>query len=308
MYSGKEDPVKVTEKGGAEPWGEAFTPLPRRQVVLTMAGVMLALFLASLDQTIVATAMPRIISDLEGFDRFTWVSTSYLVASTAVVPIVGRLGDMYGRKWFYIAGIAVFLVGSVLAGLSQSMTQLIVFRGVQGIGGGAMMASAVIAIGDLFPPAERGKYQGVLGAVFAVSSIIGPTLGGFVTDQLSWHWIFFINLPLGIPVLALFVLYFPQVVRSKTKHRLDYLGMSALVLTVVPLLLALSWGGVQYEWVSGQVLGLLVFASAMALVFVAIEQRATEPIMPLWIFRDPTVSVCLVLSQPNCWQDRDGEA
>ena len=149
--------MEVTEKGGVEPWGQAFTPLPRRQVVLTMAGVMLALFLASLDQTIVATAMPRIIADLEGFDRFTWVSTAYLMASTAVVTIVGRLGDIYGRKWFYIAGITVFLIGSVLAGLSQSMTQLIVFRGVQGIGGGAMMASAMIAIGDLFRPAERGQ-------------------------------------------------------------------------------------------------------------------------------------------------------
>lgn len=275
---------------------EEFKPLPKKQLVLTLAGVMLALFLASLDQTIVATAMPRIIADLEGFDRFTWVTTAYLLASTTVLPIVGKLTDMYGRKWFFISGMGVFLAGSVLAGLSQDMTQLIVFRGVQGIGGGTMLAISFIAVADLFPAEERGKYQGMLGAVFALSSVIGPTLGGFVTDQLSWHWIFYINLPLGIPVIVLFIAFFPQISPGAREHRLDYAGIAALVLTVVPLLLALSWGGVQYPWVSGQVLGLLAFGSTMVLVFVAVETKVADPIMPLWVFRYPSVAISLLVT------------
>ena len=296
MSSHSEEPTNSPRYAGSDLAEEQFTPLPRKQLILTLAGVMLALFLASLDQTIVATAMPRIIADLEGFDRFTWVTTAYLLASTTVLPIVGKFTDMYGRKWFFIAGIATFLAGSVLAGLSQDMTQLIIFRGVQGIGGGTMMAISFIAVADLFPAEERGKYQGMLGAVFALSSVIGPTLGGVVTDQLSWHWIFYINLPLGIPVLALFVVFFPQISPASREHRLDYWGIAALVLTVVPLLLALSWGGAQYDWVSGQVLGLLIFGSVMVLVFVAVERRAADPIMPLWVFRYPSVGVSLLVT------------
>jgi EmrB/QacA subfamily drug resistance transporter len=295
MSLSKDGAVRAQGTGEESAEGARAQPLPRRQVLLTMAGVMLALFLASLDQTIVATAMPRIIADLEGFDRFTWVTTAYLVASTTVVPIVGRLTDMYGRKWFYIAGIAVFLLGSALAGLSQTMTQLIIFRGLQGIGGGVMMASAFIAVADLFPPEERGKNQGLLGGVFGLSSVIGPALGGAVTDHLSWHWIFFINLPLGIPVVALFIAFFPQSRPSEGRQHLDYLGIVTLVLTVVPLLLALSWGGVQYEWGSGQVLGLLAFAALTGAVFVAIESRVADPLIPLSIFRYPVVSVSLLV-------------
>ena len=155
-----------------------------------MAGVMLGLFLASLDQTIVGTALPRIVADVGGFDRFTWITSAYIVASTTVVPIVGRLSDMYGRKVFYVAAVVVFLVGSALAGLSQTMNQLIAFRAIQGIGGGALMSLAFVAVGDLFPPADRGKYQGFVAGVFGMSSVIGPTLGGFITDTLSWNWLF----------------------------------------------------------------------------------------------------------------------
>ena len=259
-----------------------------------MSGVLLAMFLASLDQTVVVTAIPRIIADLDGFDRFTWVTTAYLLASTTVVPIVGKLSDMYGRKWFFVFGIAIFLVGSVLAGLSQNMTQLIIFRGVQGIGGGTIMANSLITVADLFPPEERGKYQGLLGSVFALSSLFGPTVGGFITDQLSWHWVFFINLPVGIPITALFIVLFPRVNPSKRERRMDITGIATLIFAVVPLLLALSWGGSQYDWVSAQILGLFGFASAMTLVFLANERRAYEPIMPLWIFSHPTVTISLI--------------
>ena len=275
--------------------GEASQPMPRRQVVLTLAGVMLAMFLSSLDQTIVGTAMPQIIADLGGFAHYTWVTTAYLVGSTTVVPIVGRLTDMYGRKWFYIAGIAIFLLGSALSGLSQTMTQLIVFRAFQGIGGGIMIANAFIVIGDLFPPAERGKYQGLISAVFGLSAVIGPALGGFVTDNLSWHWIFYINFPIGVPVIVLFVRLFPQTQVSRQQHKLDYLGVIALILSVIPIMLALSWGGSQYEWASPQVTGSLAIGGVMALTFVMIERRAAEPIIPLAIFSNPVVSISLLV-------------
>ena len=255
---------------------------------------MLALFLASLDQTIVSTAMPRIIADLGGFDRFTWVTTAYLVASTTVVPIVGRLSDLYGRKAFFLGGICVFLVGSVLAGVSQSMNQLIAFRAIQGIGGGTIMAMSMTTVGDLFSPAERGKYQGIVAGVFGLSSVIGPTLGGFITDSLSWNWVFYVNLPLGLPVIALFIRFFPNVRPMRRIHRLDYAGMALLALVVIPLLIGLSLGGIQYEWLSPQIVGILVFAALMILTLVMVERRASDPIMPLSIYSNRTVSVSLV--------------
>ena len=222
-----------------------------------MGGLMLALFLASLDQTVVSTAMPRIIADLGGFDRFTWVTTAYLVASTTTVPIVGRLSDLYGRKAFFLGGIAVFLVGSVLAGVSQSMDQLIV-SGDPGHRRGSMMALSFTTVGDLFPPSERGKYQGLVAAVFGLSSVIGPTLGGFITDTLSWNWVFYVNVPLGLPVIALFIRFFPNTRPEKRTFQLDYAGMGLLVLVVVPLLIGLSLAGVQFEWLSLQIVGILV--------------------------------------------------
>ena len=259
-----------------------------------MGGLMLAIFLASLDQTVVSTAMPRIIADLGGFDRFTWVTTAYLVASTTTVPIVGRLSDLYGRKVFFLGGITVFLVGSVLAGVSQSMDQLIAFRAIQGIGGGSMMALSFTTVGDLFPPAERGKYQGVVAAVFGLSSVIGPTLGGFITDNLSWNWIFYVNVPLGLTVIALFIRFFPNTRPERRTVRLDYAGMALLVLVIVPLLIGLSLGGVQYEWLSLQIVGILVFAAAMTVTFIVVERRADDPIMPLSIYANPVVRISLV--------------
>lgn len=273
---------------------ESFEALDRSRVFVTLGGVMLAMFLGSLDQTVVGTAMPRIIADLGGFDRYTWVTTAYLMTSTSVLPIVGRLTDIYGRKWFYIAGIIIFLIGSALSGLSQTLNQLIVFRAFQGIGGGIMVANAFIVIGDLFPPSERGKYQGLVTAVFGLSSIVGPILGGFITDNLSWHWIFYINLPLGIPVIAAFVRYFPNIRPRRAKHELDYLGMVILVLCVISLILGLSWGGVQYEWASAQVVGALAIAAILAIAFIGIESRAAEPIMPLSMFTNSVSTISMI--------------
>ena len=188
----------------------------------------------------------------------------------------------------------IFLVGSVLSGLSQTMNQLIIFRAIQGVGGGIMMVNAFISVGDLFPPAERGKYLGFVAAVFGLSSVVGPTLGGFITDTLSWHWVFFVNIPLGVPVIALFARFFPNIRPSPSRHQLDYLGIVALIVAVVSLLLGLSWGGVQYEWASPQVIGALVVGGVVTAVFIAVELRVPEPIMPLEIYRNREVSLSLI--------------
>ena len=267
--------------------------LPRRQVIVTLVGVLLAMFLGSLDQTIVGTAMPRIIADLGGFAHYTWVTTAYLVTSTVVLPITGKLTDMYGRKHFYTAGITVFILGSLLSGLSQTMTQIIVFRGLQGIGAGIMMANAFIVIGDLFPPAERGKYQGLISAVFGISAIIGPTLGGFITDAFSWHLVFYINIPLGIGIIILFIFFFPNFRLGNLKHRIDYAGITALVVAIVPLLLALSWGGTEYPWASAPVIGMFALSAVAIILLPIIESRSDEPIIPLAIFRNPVVAVSI---------------
>jgi len=267
--------------------------LPRRQVILTLVGVLLAIFLGSLDQTIVGTAMPRIIADLGGFAHYTWVTTAYLVTSTVVLPITGKLTDMYGRKHFYTAGITVFILGSLLSGLSQTMTQIIIFRGLQGIGAGIMMANAFIVIGDLFPPAERGKYQGLISAVFGISAIIGPILGGFITDAFSWHWVFYINIPLGIGIIILFIFFFPNFRLGNLKHRIDYAGITALVVAIVPLLLALSWGGTEYPWASAPVIGMFALSAVAIILLPIIESRSDEPIIPLAIFRNPVVAVSI---------------
>ena len=270
--------------------------MPKRQVVLTMAGVMLALFLASLDQTVVGTAMPRIITDLGGFAQYTWVVTAYIIASTVTLLIAGKLSDMYGRKWFLVGGIVVFIVGSILCGTSQTMTQLILFRALQGIGAGAIMGMAFITVADLFPPHERGKYVGLLTGVFGLSSIIGPTLGGYITDNLSWNWVFYINIPFGVLIMLLFIFFFPHLRPGVRKHRVDYAGMITLILSVVPFMLALTWAGVDYDWLSFPILFMFGFSLAMLLLFIVIESRAKEPILPLWIFRNRIVSVASIVT------------
>jgi len=273
----------------AQPIG--LRSLPRQQVIVTFVGVMLAMFLGSLDQTVVGTAMPRIISDLGGFSHYTWITTVYIITSAVTIPITGKLTDMYGRKSFYIGGLGVFVLSSFLCGLSNTMTQIIVFRGVQGIGAGIMMANAFTVIGDIFPPAERGKYQGFMSGIFGLASIIGPTLGGYLTDSLSWHWVFFVNIPLGILIIILFIFFFPNFRPDSLKHNIDYPGLVLLILMVAPAMLALSLGGVEYAWGSPQIAGMFILSAVMLALFIFVESRSKEPIIPLSLFRNRIVAV-----------------
>lgn len=265
--------------------------LPKRQVIIAMAGTMLAMFLATLYMTVVSTAMPRIITDLGGFSQYTWVFTSYFIAEVISILIAGKLSDMYGRKWFYVACLSIFLAGSLLSGISQTMTQLIVFRVLQGIGGGGMMSLSFIVIADLFPPEERGKWQGAMSVVMVASTVIGPTLGGYLTDYLSWRWCFFINIPTGVAVAILFAFFYPHFQPASEKRKIDYAGAVITALAIVPLMLALTWGGADYSWLSPITLGLLGFSLAMFIIFFIVERRAEEPIMPLHLFRNRVVVV-----------------
>ncbi len=270
--------------------------LPRRQVALSLVCVGLAMFLAALSQTVVATIMPLMVADLGGFDFYTWPSTAYLVSATVAYPIVGRLSDIYGRRAFLIAGIATFIVGSALVGFSASMNQVIGFRVVQGIGGGIVMTCCYVSIADLFQPEDRGKYQGLLGAVYAVATVVGPVMGVFVAEWLSWHWAFLFIALAGVPVLVLTARIYPGSNALPGQRELDYLGMAALVLAVVPVVLALSSIGVLYAWDAPQSIGLLAFGLGMAVLFIAIESRARSPIMPLGIYRLRAVAVAVIVT------------
>lgn len=267
--------------------------MTKRQVRLTLAGVMLAMFLASLDQTIVATALPRIVADLGGFDRFTWVTTAYILASTTVVPLAGSASDVYGRKWLFVGAIAVFLVGSVLSAVSPSMDALIAFRAVQGIGGGMIMALSFVTIGDLFPPSERGKYQGLIAAMFGVSSILGPSLGGFITDNLSWQWIFIVNLPLGIPIVLAFIRFFPNVTLAK-ERKIDWAGAGLLVAAILPAMLALTWGASSSDWTQPRVIGGFVISAVALVAFLRFESRVADPLLPLHLFKGRVVGISMI--------------
>ncbi len=266
------------------------------ELISIMAGVMSAIFLAALDQTIVSTAMPRIIADLNGFEHYSWVFTAYMLTSTIVVPIIGKLSDIYGRKVTLLAGVAIFLAGSVVCGLAQSMVQLMLFRGFQGLGAGILMSGAFTAIGDLFPPAERGKWQGVIAGVFGLSSVAGPVLGGLITDNLSWRWVFYVNVPVGILAASIIFFLFPVFHRSGPRPPIDFAGATTLTLGLVPILLAFVWAGSLYPWVSPQILGLFGIGIAMLISFALVEQRAKEPIIPLDLFRNPifTISASVV--------------
>ena len=273
-----------------------FAPPPRRQVTLSLVCVGLAMFLAALSQTVVASIMTSIVADLGGFDRYTWPSTSYLVTATVAYPIVGRLSDIYGRRAFLIAGIAIFIVGSALVGVSASMNQVIGFRLVQGIGGGIVMTCSYVSIADLFRPEDRGKFLGILGALYAVATVVGPVMGAFVAEGLSWNWVFLFIALAGVPVLALTLWIYPRANSLPRQRGLDYPGMAVLILAVVPLALALSSAGVLHAWDAPQSIGLLAFGLAMAALFVVIESRSGSPIMPLEIYRNRAVTVAVIVT------------
>jgi EmrB/QacA subfamily drug resistance transporter len=255
------------------------------EIMVIIGALMLAMLLAALDQTIVSTALPQIAVDLHGLNKLSWVATAYLLTSAIATPIYGKLGDMFGRKKIFLSSITIFLIGSILCGLSQNMDQLIAFRALQGIGGGGLMSLALAIVADVVPPRQRGRYQGYFGAVFAISSVVGPLLGGLFTEHLSWHWIFFINIPLGILALSVVSarLHLP-VMRSK--HAIDYLGAALLSITVVSLLLVTVWGGTQYAWASTEIMGLAATAIIGAGLFIARERVAKEPIIPLHLFKN----------------------
>jgi len=265
----------------------------RARVALLLVAVELGMLLAALDQTIVGTAMPHILADLNGFEHYTWVSTAYLLAATVMVPIYGKLSDIYGRRIFFLGGMTLFLIGSALSGASQSMTQLIAFRALQGLGGGAIMPIVQAIIGDIFPPAERGKWQGMTIGIWGLATIVGPPLGGWITDTWSWRWVFYINLPLGAAAIFVAALALPRVIERRA-HRIDYAGAASLVVAASALVLAFSWAGTTYAWDSPQILGLFAVALVAGVVFCLIERRAAEPIIPLNSFRNGVFTISVV--------------
>jgi EmrB/QacA subfamily drug resistance transporter len=267
--------------------------LGRGRLFSILIGVILGMLLAALDQTIVGTALPTIVTSLGGFNHYAWVVTAYLLASTVSIPIWGKLSDIYGRRTFFILGMVIFLIGSALAGTSQNMTQLIIYRSIQGLGAGAMMPIAMAIIGDLFPPAERGKWQGLIVAVFGLASIIGPTLGGWITDNWGWRWVFYVNMPVGVIAILTAGIVMPKLV-IRRQHIIDYLGVVTLVAGTVPLLLAFSWAGTQYAWGSWQIISLFSFSVVMLLIFFLVEMRATEPIISPQLFKNSIFTVSTI--------------
>ena len=284
----KVEPATASAGAGSQ---TSFKTMPRRQLIGTIIGLQLTLLLAALDQTIVSTAMPQIIAHLNGFDRYAWVTTAYLLTSTAAVPILGKLSDMYGRKFILLAGALSFVLTSALCGAAgqlpvplDGMTQLIIGRGLQGIAGGAIMACVFASLGDLFPPIERGKYMGLFAGVWGLSSMIGPALGGWLTDAFSWRWIFYVNLPFGALAITALQVYFPNVKPGSVTKKIDYLGAFSLIAFLIPLLMGLT-AAASVGWTAPQVLGSFLFAACAFAFFVRTELRAAEPIMPPVLLR-----------------------
>ena len=275
-HDGRPTAVEIPEEG-----------LQGRALVTVFVALMLGMFLAALDQTIVSTALPTIVGELGGLNHLSWVVTAYLLAATVSTPLYGKLGDMLGRKPVFIAAIVIFLVGSMLSGLSQTMIQLILFRALQGLGAGGLIVGAQAILADIIPPRRRGRYMGLMGAVFAVSSVAGPLLGGFLVDNLSWRWVFYVNMPIGALALVIVItrlhLHVPP-----TRHRIDYLGAGLLAGGVGALILLTTWGGNQYPWGSPEIVGLGLAGVALLAAFIWQESRAAEPIIPLTLFRSGT--------------------
>ena len=256
-----------------------------RQRWLLLGSLMVTLFVGALDQTVVSTALPKIVADLEGFSLISWLFTSYMLTSTVVVPLVGKLGDLYGRKWFLIAGVGIFIVSSGACGAAPTMESLIVFRGVQGLGGGMIFASVFATIGDAFSPLDRGKYVGLFTGTFSLASLLGPTLGGLLTDGYGWRMIFYINIPIGLIAMPAIWFNLPAAT-SRRKVKLDFLGAALLAAATVALLLALVWGGDKYPWASVQIVGLFASSAAGVGLFILQEWRHPEPILPLALFKN----------------------
>jgi EmrB/QacA subfamily drug resistance transporter len=267
----------------------------RREILLVLPGLLLALILAMLDQTVVSTALPRIVGDLGGVTHLSWVVTAYVLASTVVTPLYGKLGDLYGRKRWLIAAIVIFLAGSALSGLAHSMDQLIAFRGLQGLGAGGLMVGVFATIGDLVSPRERGQYMGFMMAAMMVAMVAGPLVGGYITDSLSWRWIFYINMPVGGAAL----LYLTATLRlphRKIQHKIDYLGAGVLAVAVTSIVLLTTWGGSQYAWGSAPIIGLGVLAIVAVAAFLLAEARAAEAVLPLHVFRNRNFSLASGMS------------
>jgi EmrB/QacA subfamily drug resistance transporter len=274
----------------ATPPASSGADIGQRRVLVIIGALLLGMLLAALDQTIVATALPTIAGDLHGLSELSWVVTAYILASTASTPLWGKLGDLYGRKSFFQAAIVIFLVGSVLSGISHTMGQLIAFRAVQGVGGGGLMIGAQAIVGDIVAPRDRGRYQGIFGAVFGVTSVLGPLLGGFFVDNLTWRWVFFINLPLGAVALAVTAIVLPNA-RKRVSHVIDYLGTVLLAGAATSLVLLTTLGGTTYAWSSGPIYTLAVLGVVLIGLFVVAERRAVEPVLPLRLFTSRVFTV-----------------
>lgn len=255
-----------------------------KQTRLVVAGLLLAILMAAMDNTIVATAMGTIVAELGGLDKFVWVTSAYMVTVMAGMPIFGKLSDMYGRKRFFLFGLIIFLVGSALCGMANSIVQLSLFRAIQGIGGGALVPIAFTIVFDVFPPEKRGKMTGLLGAVFGLSSVLGPLLGAYITEYISWEWVFYVNLPLGLFSLFLIIRYY-QESTEHSKQQIDWWGAITLVAAVVSLMFGLELGGKEYAWDSPQILGLFAAFAVLFVTFLLIERRAAEPIISFWMFK-----------------------
>jgi EmrB/QacA subfamily drug resistance transporter len=283
----------MSEPRGAIPEDQTGGQLTHRQVLTVLSGLMLGMLLAALDQTIVTTALPTIVGDLHGLDHLSWVVTAYLLTTTLSTPLYGKISDLYGRKKIFQVAIVIFLVGSALSGLSRNMSQLIAFRALQGLGGGGLMALAMAIVGDIVSPRQRGRYQGYFGGVFALASIGGPLAGGFLTDHLTWRWIFYINIPVGILALVITSAVLRLPARPRGAASVDVTGAALIVGAVTPLLLVTVWGGRTYPWVSPTIIGLVVVSAALVAAVVWWERRAPEPIFPPRVFARPVVRAAL---------------
>ncbi|QQZ58668.1 MFS transporter [Paenibacillus sonchi] len=268
--------------------------LTQKKKVTIMIALMAAMFFAAINQTIVGTAMPRIIAMLGGIEHYTWVITIYMLTSTIATVLVGKLSDIYGRKPFLLAGIIIFVIGAFLSGLSANIFQMIAYRGIQGVGGGILMSATVTAVGDLFAPRERAKWTGIMMAMFGFSSVIGPTLGGFMIDHMAWKWIFWIFLPLGLVAFVMIWRMFPTTTRAASES-IDYPGSLFLSLSIVALLLGFSWAGTQYDWGSPQILSLFAAAAVFAVILILIERKAKSPVLPLSLFKNSIISLSMII-------------